>query len=193
MSVIYSPLKQWEKLYEDLSPILFQYGCKITSQKGLVEDCIHDVFTRIWGRQEHLSEIRNSSAYLIQSFRHHLFAKLREESQRRTVNTITDFPLVLSEEAAWIEEEDSQEKRENISQALQKLSARQREAVYLRFYGNHSCDEVAQIMGLEKSAVYTLVYKALSQLRASLKSISAELNPIMSIGLKLAPFLSLLA
>ena len=76
MSDIYSPAKQWEILYENLSPVLFKYGCKITSQEGLVEDCIHDVFTRIWGRQEQLSEIRHSRAYLIQSFRHHLFAKL---------------------------------------------------------------------------------------------------------------------
>ena len=182
MSVNDSTTKQWEKLYEHFSPVLFQYGCKITSNKGLVEDCIHDVFANIWGRQEQLSEIRHSKAYLTQSFRHHLFAKLREEAQRRSISPLAyDFPLVLSEEASWIEDEMSREKQSNVSRALKNLSARQREAIYLRFYGSHSCSEVAHIMGLEKSAVYTLVYKALSQLKTSLQISQNELNPVMGM------------
>lgn len=171
MSVNNSTTKQWEQLYARLSPVLFQYGCRITAQKGLIEDCIHDVFVRMWGRQERFSEVKHLEAYLTQSFRHHLFAKLKEEAGRRAIAPAQySFFLTLSQEDVRIEEEISQEQRSRINAALHRLSPRQREAVYLRFFKNHCCDEVARIMDLEKAAVYSLIYKALSRLRDSLQA-----------------------
>jgi RNA polymerase sigma factor (sigma-70 family) len=168
------PIKeQWEKLYTEISPVLFQYGRKMTSQESLIEDSIHDVYVNLWRIRETIPAIQHPKAYLISAFRRSLLHKLQESDRVHKLHMLSyepDFYLSFSFESVLIQTEISQQQQQALKNALTALSTRQREAIYLKFYENHSNDEVADIMKMEKSAVYTLVYKALSSLRKALRT-----------------------
>ena len=46
-------------LYDSYVNILFNYGCKLTNDKELLKDCIHDVFVKIYMKRTELDSIEN--------------------------------------------------------------------------------------------------------------------------------------
>jgi len=168
---------QWEEVYVEFGPMLYNYGRKITPNITLIEDSIHDVFVKLLKKPESLKSIKNTKAYLFQSFRRELLNKLKD-SQRNSSFTIEKelalFDIELSKETIQIAEETFAEQEQKLKHALQQLSPRQKEAIYLKFYENYSYEEVAEIMKLDKAALYTMVYKSLSQLRKSLHASSSR-------------------
>lgn len=174
--------QNWEQLYIEYGPLLYNYGCKISSQKSLVEDCIHDVFVNLLKNPQSLKAIEHPKAYLFKSFRRLLINKLKADA--RTQELVWDretyqFNIELSTEAYRILEESNEEQRKRMAGAILKLSPRQREAIYLKFYENHSYEEVAGIMKIEKSALYSMMYKSLAQLR---KVLAPTISTKTSVG-----------
>ena len=49
------------------SNILFSYGCKFTSDKAMLKDCIQDLFINIWKNRATLAESVTIKAYLLAS------------------------------------------------------------------------------------------------------------------------------
>jgi RNA polymerase sigma factor (sigma-70 family) len=177
---------QWEQLYVEFGPLLYNYGCKITPQTSLVEDSIHDVFVNLLKNPQHAHTIENPKAYLFKSFRRQLMSKLKADAKSHPLllsdKDVYPFNIELSSETFQIAEETHKEHQRKLSNAIQQLSARQREAIYLKFYENHSYEEVASIMKVEKSALYSMIYKSLVQLR---KVLSPALPSKMSVGYNL--------
>lgn len=159
--------QQWEQLYTAIGPLLYNYGCKMTTHTALVEDSIHDVFVNLL-KNPHVHAIENPKAYLFKSFRRQLINKIKADAKSHAFlleGAHAPFHIEVSSEAHRIMEEHHEEQQKALSHAIQQLSPRQREAIYLKFYENHSYEEVAAIMKLEKSALYSMVYKSLVQLR----------------------------
>jgi RNA polymerase sigma-70 factor (ECF subfamily) len=174
--------QNWEQLYIEYGPLLYNYGCKITSQKSLVEDCVHDVFVSLLKNSQSSKTIEHPKAYLFKSFRRLLINKLKAEARSHELvwdRETYQFNIELSTEAYRILEECNEEQRKLMAGAISQLSPRQREAIYLKFYENHSYEEVAGIMKIEKSALYSMMYKSLAQLR---KVLTSALSTKISVG-----------
>lgn len=157
----------WEQLYTQLSPILYRYGLKICTDPGLVEDCMHDVFVSFF-KSPKRNEVQHPQAYLCKSLRHRLIERLKADARHRSLLSDEDhtkFEVAFSPEALRIVEEKDQAQQRALKSALKRLSPRQREAIYLKFYENHSYEEVSDIMQVDKSALYTLIYKSLQQMK----------------------------
>lgn len=162
----------WESIYLRYGPILYNYGCKLTNHQQVVEDCIQDLFAELWEKKHNLHDIQHFKPYLIKAFRRKLIQKLQNDPHSKASQlelTELQFDISFSFESSLIAIEMKEEQKIKLEHALQALSPRQREAIFLKFYENHSNDEVADIMRIEKAALYSLVYKAMCQLRTSLK------------------------
>ena len=64
-----------------------------------------------------------------------------------------------------IQKEISQENQQKITQALNQLSKRQKEAIYLKFYTEMDYQQIAEIMQLNYQSVRNLVHASLKKLR----------------------------
>ena len=64
-------------LYEEQADSLYSYGCKFTKDRELVKDCIHDVFVKLF-QKEDISAIRNMKFYLLRSFKNRLLDELSQ-------------------------------------------------------------------------------------------------------------------
>ena len=154
------------KYYADL----YNYGVKLSANPSLTQDCIQDLFLKLWRERETLSQVTFVKTYLLKSLKHSLFQEMTRDVRRGHYNEPADHEagIVFSQEDLLIGQQDLSEQRERVVQALNKLPRRHREAVYLKFYGELTNEEIAEIMSLKTQSVYNLIYEALKILKESL-------------------------
>jgi len=152
------------KLVNQYSDILYGYGKRFSADDELIKDCIQDIFLTLWHRREHLSETTCIKFYLMKALRQRI---VRESGKWQRMSSLDDIPM--NEARFVIQLEDHPGLMEPVNTALKayinKLSPRQREIIYLRFYENLKQEEVAELMGLNPQSVYNLQYSALLALK----------------------------
>lgn len=147
---------------------LYHYGIKIFNLPDLVKDSIQDVFSRIWEKRHSIGEVQNPKAYLIASLRRKLFKN--SESGHIQLNTVLpdneDELGFTFETSDFIEKQElSIHLRQSLIQAIDSLSSRQRELIFLRFYHRLRYLEIAQIMNVNEQTVRNLMQRTLAKLR----------------------------
>ena len=95
------------------------------------------------------------------------------------------FNIVLSPEAELIATQARLEQENELRRVLEKLTKRQKEAIYLYFYNGLSYEEVASIMSLKVSSVYDLVYDALKMLKKLVRRGDFDFTLMMILSLEL--------
>ncbi|HEY9047742.1 MAG TPA: sigma-70 family RNA polymerase sigma factor [Ohtaekwangia sp.] len=177
-SILWHSFKKgdWEaytSLYHAYYSLLNNYGYKFTRDIDLIEDCIHDLFVRLWTNRNNLGEPLSVKNYLYKSLRNILFRKLKTQSRFFTIQEEDDsIPFEVSYDNQLILNEEEQALQETIRKVLHTLPARQQEIIYLRFYDGLSYEEIADIMAIHVNSAYKLLYKALESVQQSLGLIS---------------------
>jgi RNA polymerase sigma factor (sigma-70 family) len=157
-------------LFRNYYPGLFNYGCKITSDNDLVEDCIQELFLEIW-RSNGKADILSMRAYIFKAFKFKLVRLITKNNKVQSY-TAVEHAFELSHENFIIDKEISAIKKEKILAALEELSPRQKEIIYLKFYQDLSYEEVSEIMQINYQAARNLIYQAIKLMK---KTISFQL------------------
>ncbi len=142
---------------------LYQYSLKIFGDTELSKDCIQEIFMEIWTKREKLADVQYIKPYLFKSLRRKIF--YHKNQKKKELDLEIEFDVVFSHEDFLIQELNLQEKQAKLIQALNQLSKRQREAIYLRFYEGLNYEQIAEIMGITHQPLYNLIYKSLKLLR----------------------------
>ncbi|HVS96640.1 MAG TPA: RNA polymerase sigma factor [Puia sp.] len=172
------------KVYRNLFPLLFEYGIRFTHDRSLIKDTLQDFFMNLLNRKSPLPDIYNIRSYFMVSVRRELLRRMAREA-RVPVGVMNgdsyEFHLELSPESALIDRQSGEQRSRGMQQAINCLSARQREAIYLYFYNNLTYEEVAEVMGLkEVKYARTLIYRALGELKLVLREDASILLKIIS-------------
>ena len=158
--------RAYSSIYHQQVRVLFTYGCKLSHRRELVKDCIQDLFYHLWEHRKGLSDTDNVRLYLLTALRRRLLAQLKSATTQRPLldHSSTTTP---SYETEWIEQQTTQDRLVGLTQSMQSLPNRQREAVFLKYYQNLSTEEIATTMCINRRAVYKLLTKAIANLRRS--------------------------
>ena len=156
----------YAELYKGYASLLYSYGMKFTSDISLVEDAIHDLFCTLWTSRERLSQPASVKNYLFKSFRNAIYKKLNKAVVFLDEEKMMNFHFELAIDHTLVRDENLLQVKTQIEKALEKLTARQREIVYYRFYQNLEFDEIADIMNMQVRATYKLTARALETLRS---------------------------
>lgn len=161
----------FDYIFKQYASRLFAYGSQFTKDNELVLDCIQDLFVELWNRRQNISETTSIKYYLLRSLRRRI---------ARTLQGIKRFEAI-SEEAFYLEDkinfsaehlivlqEANRSRRASLRRAIQELTKRQREAIYLKFYQGLNNSAIASVMDLSESSVMTLVSQAIRALRLSI-------------------------
>ncbi|GAB4183027.1 MAG: sigma-70 family RNA polymerase sigma factor [Thermoflexibacter sp.] len=143
---------------------LYQYSLKIAGDADLSKDCIQEVFMEIWTKREKLADVQYIKPYLFKSLRRRIIHH-KNQKKKELEHLEVEFDVVFSHEDFLVHELNLQEKQAKLVQALNQLSKRQREAIYLRFYEGLNYEQIAEIMGITYQPLYNLIYKSLKLLR----------------------------
>jgi len=175
-------------IYSTYAKRLFHYGLKFTSDHLLVEDAIHDLFTLLIKKRKRLGDTNNILFYLLKALKRILLRKLEKEKRllysEETPNY--KFDISWSVEQQIIIEETIQYKNAILLKALNSLTPRQKEAVYLRFTKELDYQSVAEIMGVSVEACRNLISKAISVLKQNLFDKEKNSIVLLAISLKTA-------
>ena len=106
-------------------------------------------------------------AYLFKALRRHLGDETTLLRQHRhLLPAYTDsFELTYPHEEFLVAQQGDAEQSARLLAALNKLSKRQREALYLKFFDGFSYERIAEVMSLNTQSVRNLIFNALQTLR----------------------------
>ncbi len=168
-------------LFEAYYFALFSYGLKLTGDEDLVKDCIQDLFQKLWRRREGIRATPVVKAYLFKALRRHLGDETKLLRQHRhLLPAYTDsFEVTYSHEEFLIAQQSDAEQSTRLLAALNQLSKRQREALYLKFFDGFSYERIAEVMSLNTQSVRNLVFNALKAVR---KVMLASLALLLLLG-----------
>ena len=158
-------------IYHNHYRALFYYGFSLTADRELTKDCIQELFLDIWNTRPTLNkEVDNVQSYLFTWLRRKISRTqsrlLKEKSyeQSREVNDTKEF----SYEELLIAFQQTEEKKEQLSRALDTLTKKQLEIIRLKFFENLSYAAISEKTSLTTRTVYNLIYEAISRLRESM-------------------------
>lgn len=149
-------------------PLLLNYGVRFQRDRELVKDCLHDLFIDLWNQRERLDEVRLLKPYLLKSLRRKLMRETNRLRWFREADEVTDdyaFEVQFTIESYLINNEIQHEDLKRLRFQLDKLTKRQREAIYLRFFQEMEYDDIARVMAINHHSAVNLVYEALKLLR----------------------------
>lgn len=171
-SEIWTSFKKGEEwaisfVYSEYAKILYRYGLKFTSSTNFIEDTLQDLFTELIKNRKTVGNTDNILFYLLKSFKRKLLRKLQTEKKFVGDKEIWEyhFDVSWSVEHELILKEVSKQKSKLLSKALNKLTPRQKEAIYLRFTKELSYKEIAEVMDISVEACRNLISKAISILK----------------------------
>jgi RNA polymerase sigma factor (sigma-70 family) len=155
-------------LYLQYYQLLFNYGRKMSKDLALIEDAIQETFISIWKYRATTSVPASVKQYLLKTFRNELVKTLKQQSLTGNSEEVVDFTFEISFDQKIIEGENSQRLSAIINNALMKLTSRQREIIYYRFYEGLSFQEISDLMNMQTRATYKLTARALETLKVLL-------------------------
>ena len=155
-------------LYEEQVDSLYSYGCKFTCDRELVKDCIHDIFVKLYEKED-ISTIRNKKFYLLRSLKNRLLDELsRAQPENIDEATFSYLQEVTDEERLMDINETDQLRKKYIEKIFENLTGRQKEAVYLYYIEELTYEEICQLLGMNYQSVRNIIHRALVRLREKL-------------------------
>lgn len=154
-------------IYTEHQQALFRYGMRMLNDTEAVSDCLHDLFVKLWVRRDRLSSTNNIRFYLISALRNEIINYSRQEKRFEgdNVSDAAYFDLEFSAESVMIKKEADLSNARIVADAMNKLTARQKEIIYLKYFEELEYEQIAEIMDITVKGAYKLSARALESLR----------------------------
>jgi RNA polymerase sigma-70 factor (ECF subfamily) len=166
----------FSKLLEEYYPILFNFGVTFCDDKDLLKDTLQDLFLSIWENRTRL-EIEDTKNYLLKSLRNNLYRNMRSQKNVSVDDggSLDFFGYESSIEKIIITNETAFQCTLQLEALIAKLSDKQREVVFLKYYQGLSNEEIAHILSVNKQSVANSVHRIITILREKLPAYFAAL------------------
>ena len=157
----------FQQIYDANFEALFEYGLRLSRDKELIKDAVHDLFVKIYNNRINLGDVNNIRAYLFISLRSNFLNKITRQNKIVSTEYNEQFPFDLnfSVENEFIKKDADANKVKSVVEGLNQLSPRQKEIIYLHYYQELSYDEIAEVLGITVKASYKLNARALEALK----------------------------
>jgi RNA polymerase sigma factor (sigma-70 family) len=158
-----------EILYSRHYQVLFRYAYKLTREKQLALDSVQELFFQLWTRREKLGSVQSVRFYLMKWLKREVIRLLNNKHHGSQV-----VGLESDQEYPDLVVEDLLDRKETLShnavqvrKALEQLSKREREVIYMRFFLELTYEEICEAMNLSYQVVMNYMHRALKALRSS--------------------------
>lgn len=157
--------KAYKIIYDTHIQAMFKFGMHFTKNEELIHDCIHDVFIDLYKYRTNLHPTDNIKKYLFISLKRKLFKLLDKEG--RYVHMDAESPMFFYSLSVSTEIDDDLTSRqfELLEKAMQELSNRQREAIYLRYVTGLSYDELSEVLHMNYQSARNLIFRGIEKLK----------------------------
>ena len=153
-------------LYDKYVDKLFVAAMLTTKDRELAKDSVQEVFIELWNYRNTITEIQYSQSYLTKVLRSILLKKLKKENPAHHYQLHESF--VSPEETIEniiISTDTDNEKKNNLKQALSKLSTRQKQVLQLHFDEGLNYEQIAEKLNINYQSVNNLAFRSILRLR----------------------------
>src|SRR3977135_4453381 len=135
----------WGELYRQYAPAIFRFCRRTMPTREDAEDATMDIFIKVRQRLAQYDSTRPFSAWLYTVAANHCWDLLRRRKTRQDLESgeIEDMPLEHPD-PGQLEQLMEQRTNQEVRRALDKLPARSRMALVLRYYSDMSYHEIAE-------------------------------------------------
>jgi RNA polymerase sigma factor (sigma-70 family) len=155
---------------------MFHYGIKFINDPEFIKDCIQDVFINLINAGMNLGTTDNIRFYLFKALKNNILKNLDRYRKEETFEILPfRFEQDFSVEDELIERESHSEKAKLLILAMESLSDRQRESIYLRYQCGLKYDEISELMQISNDSARKLVYRAIHFLREKIGSLNSSI------------------
>ncbi len=175
------------KIYHQYAEALFNFGRKFDVNEQLLDDAVQEVFVDLFLKREtHAGNIKNLKAYLFVALKNNLLKKLDKSRRLPTLGLDSfrslDFKIEYDAQQHMIDLEIEDETTQKLTQAIEQLSKKQKEIIYLKFEEELDYPDIAQVLQISVESARKQIYRAIKSLRQSLDH---QINtPLLYIFLK---------
>jgi len=165
----------WGEIYREMGPAIFRFCRRALPTREDAEDATMEIFSKLWeGKLSQYDATRSFSAWLYRVAANHCWDILRRRKIRQDKETedVDDVPLEHPD-PNQLDRLIEQKSSEEVRRALDKLGARARMALVLRYYSDMSYDEIADALGVRRAFVGVVLLRARHELRHALEGKSA--------------------
>jgi RNA polymerase sigma-70 factor (ECF subfamily) len=138
------------------------------------EDATMEIFMKLKGKLGQYDMTRSFTAWLYKVAANHCWDSLRRRKIRQDKETddLENVPLEHPD-PSQLEQLIEQRTSEEVRKALEKLGARARMALVMRYYSDMSYDEIADALGVRRAFVGVVLLRARHELRQALEGSAA--------------------
>jgi RNA polymerase sigma-70 factor, ECF subfamily len=160
----------WGELYREYAPAIFRFCRRTMPTREDAEDATMEVFMKLRGKLSQYDTTRSFSAWIYRVAANHCWDILRRRRIRQDKETedVESLPLEHPE-PSQLEKLIEQRSSEEVRKALEKMSARARMALVMRYYSDMSYDEIADALGVRRAFVGVVLLRARHELRQALE------------------------
>ncbi|MEO6651706.1 MAG: sigma-70 family RNA polymerase sigma factor [Ilumatobacteraceae bacterium] len=153
------------EFYDDVSPVVFGTTFKVLRNQAIAEEVTQDVFLELWKQAPRYDRSKGSPKAWAATVAHRRAVdRVRSEESSRSRDE-ADARLGGVDHDVVVDAVTTNFDRDSVLQALAQLSAPQREAVSLAYYGGHTYREVAAMLDVPEGTIKTRIRDGLSKLR----------------------------
>ena len=160
----------WGELYRQYGAQIFRFCRRTLPTREDAEDATMEVFLKVREKLGQYDANRPFGAWLYRVAANHCLDLLRRRRVRQDLETgeVENLPLEHPD-PSQLEQVVRKSSNQNVRVALQKLPARSRMALVLRYYSDLSYDEIAEALGVKRAFVGVVLLRARHQLREALE------------------------
>jgi len=164
-------------IYQAYFPLLYEYGIRLCKDAELVKDCIQDLFIKLWVNRNNLQSTTSIKPYLLTALKTTIINRL---DQKRRMLARADYAAELcafelnymNAEDSLIQDDGKRIRSTQLKSALNNLTERQKECIFLRFYMGMEYSEIADLMNISVKACYKIIGRAIGVMREYFKEIA---------------------
>lgn len=165
------------ELYRRHGGSLFHIAHRVLAVRGLAEEVVQEIFTRLWQSPERFDPARGSlRSFLLAQAHGRAIDIVRSETSRRR----RERNEVGAVKVAYVLEDEAVASGigREVRRVVETLAEPEREAISLAYFGGHSYVEVASLLGVPAGTVKSRIRSGLARLRIAL--VEAGIDPFMA-------------
>lgn len=156
--------RSWfEPLVRSLGRPAWKFAFVLVHDIDVAEEIAQEAFARVW-----VSANTPSAEVEFRRYLYRTITNLARNYRRQQIRAAR-LPVSAPSAVDPLDEVDRRAGDAALRTAMRGLSVRERQAVYLRYYEDHSFAETARIMGAPQVTVRVIVHRALGKLRRKLE------------------------
>lgn len=167
---------EFRAFYERLQPRAVAVATRLVHDRDRAEDIAAEAFARAYSRWGRVRRHPNPDAWLLRVVGNVSIDQIRRESRRPQLEARAAAPALGHDWGQRDSVAEGAELRIDLSDAIDRLSGRQREVVVMRYLIDLTEDEVADGLGMSTGSVKTHLHRATRKLRSELAPSDTDLS-----------------